>query len=866
MAAITSKVKREKASKIVHLESYTADSNLAIARPPQEKANIGAVYRMSPLAGGGGEFSTVVRNIFKNLPEGSVIQCALVVSTDHDAPEVFARGKVHGGRVVQDLIRRQKTLLESALQTGALQDMPIVNVAEVIIALAVPVSKTDDAAIEEAENLQNEFLAELRNCGFYDAVRLRPGQLIGVYRQFAKIYEKGQDEVELDPLLDLKQQVYGPDEDFDFSKNNRVGMFGDDTYCSVITCKSFPEFPFAGIMNLVSGAPFNKGETKEGGGQRNQTPFILSTTIRVANQRKEWRRVESAISSRTTAQTLPVKLGVEDSAAKLKDLLALKKKASADGNCFVHVSTNAFVFGRTAREAGEAATTIKGTLEKLSFDARFVAGNGLVRWAQALPLNFSVAIAEALQGETTTAASEIGCLLPVYGDYCGNVHPTARQTGYAYLTRRGRALYFDPFVSNSNYCGTMCAKSGAGKSFNLQYQIECDLAMGRMVILFDNGRSSEKFCVGVGGEFNAFGVEGYKPSLNPFTGLTDDEFDDQQEGITDLLVMMAYGEEKVDPGARIAVNEAVKAAWEKVKDDAEVATVIDRLQAIVRSGSEDTLQNQVVVAASNLIPRLKAFIESPTRGVYFRGRSTVDATKQLTVFELSGLGSDEHLKRCVLFCCLNALMTRVRKSTAQKRFWVDEALDLFKVESAAAAMEGLYLKGRKEKLSVWIIVQSLLALSRYEAGRVILRQSAWKMIMAQESEEIDEVVEKKVMTAFSNDGYFNKLLRGVESKKFAWSETLIMGEQIYEVGRLYVDRFTSTLFSSEGADRDEVFRLMKEGMDVLDAVKHVMGDKKGRRLEWMKDFLKMCRDHDGLPDKQIFAELEEARQLEDNPR
>ncbi|MCX4151032.1 MULTISPECIES: TraC family protein [Paraburkholderia] len=856
MAVTTSKIKTEKTSKIVNLETYTPDTRLVISRPPTEKAVIGGVYRMSPLAGGGGEFSTVVQNVFKSLPEDSVIQVCLVVSPDHEAAETFAKGKVHGGHVVQDLIERQKKLFASATKTDALQDMPMLNVSEVIIALAVPTNRVEGAALEESENLQNDFLAELRNCGFYDVERLSAAQLAGVYRKFANIYAKLQKEVQLDPFLDLKQQIYGPDEDFDFSRDRRIGAFGEDTYCAVITCKSYPEHPFHGIMNLVSGAPFNKGQTKEGGGQRNNTPFILSTTVRVGNQRKEWRRVESAIKSRTTVQNVPLKLGVEDSNAKLNDLLALKKMVSGDGNRYVHVSTTAFVFGRTPKEARVAATTLKGTLDRLEFDARLVVGNMLVRFAQMLPLNFSVKIAEALQGETTTAASEVGCLLPVYGDYLGNVNANSPITGAAFITRRGRAHYFDPFTSNSNFCGTMCAKSGAGKSFSLQYQIECDLAMGRMVILFDNGRSSKNFCRAVGGEFNEFGEGDFRPSLNPFTGLTDDEFAEQQEGITDLVVMMAYGDEKVDPGARIAVNEAVKAAWAQKNDEAEISTVIDCLRKIVESAAQDTFQNQVVIAASNVVPRLRSFIESPTRGVYFRGPSTLDASKQLTVFELASLGSDEHLKRCVLFCAMNVLMTRLRKTSAKKRFWVDEAIDLFKVESAGAAMEGLYLKGRKEKLAVWIIVQSLLALSRYAAGEVILRQSAWKMIMAQEPEEIDQVIDKKVMTAFSGDAYFAKLLRGVESKKFAWSETLIMGEQTYEVVRLYVDKFTATLFSSED-DRDEVFRLVDVGMSVIEATIRVMGDKKARLRESMLNVIRMYREHDGLTDREILAEMEE---------
>ncbi|VVE56419.1 type-IV secretion system protein TraC [Pandoraea aquatica] len=843
-------------SDVINLETYTNDSNLVVSKADSEKAYVGAVYRMSPLSGGGGEFSTVIQNAFKSVPDDSVIQVSLIVQPDHEAPETFAQGKEQGGEVVQHLIGRQKKLFTDALVTGSLSDMPILNCRTVIISLAIPNRKVDDNTLEESEHLQNEFLANIRDVGFQDVKRLSARELVGVYRWFSRIYEPNVDAA-LDPLMELKYQIFGPDETFSFI-DTRYGVFNDDTHCTAVTVKSYPEQPFHGIMNLVSGAPFNKGPTREGGGQRLDTPYILTTTVRVANQRKEWDRVESAIKSRSVVQNIPIKLGVEDPAAKLKDLLALKKQAGEDGNKFVHVSTNVFLFGRAREEVVRAAATVKGTLDKLGFDSRQVTGTGLVRWAQALPLNFSSGVANKIAGEAITTASEVGCLLPVYGDYLGNANRTFTNAGAAYMTRRGSALYFDPFISNSNYCGVMAAKSGAGKSFNLQYQILCDLAAGRTVMLFDNGRSSKKFCASVGGEFNEFGGRsGFRPSLQPFTGLSDDEFDEQQETITALLVMMAYDNEPQDPGARIATNEAVKAAWGKRSNRAEISDVIDCLVNIVEQTREDKMVTQVATAANNLIPRLRAFIQSPTRGPYFTGPSTIDPRKQFTVFELAGLGDDDHLKRCVLFCCINVLMTRIKTLPGQKRIWVDESLDLIKVESAAAAMEGLYLKGRKEKVAVWMIIQSLLKLSEFPAGSVILRQSAWKVIMAQESEEIDAVVEQKVMTAFANDPYFNRLLRSVESKKGLWSEMLIMGEETYEVCRLYVDKFTGALFSSEGDAKDAVFELMEQGMNVLDAVAQVMGDTRDRRARWMQEFIQVFTGREGMSRKEVINELKE---------
>ena len=70
----------------------------------------------------------------------------------------------------------------------------------------------------------------------------------------------------------------------------------------------------------------------------------------------------------------------------------------------------------------------------------------------------------------------------------------------------------------------------------------------------------------------------------------------------------------------------------------------------------------------------------------------------------------------------------------------------------------------------------------------------------------------------------------------AWCEViLVSNSRSYEVVRLYVDKFTGTLFSSEGDARDEVFDLMEQGIPAVDAVKRVMNSKE----EAIKDLLSM---------------------------
>lgn len=838
---LTLKYKSQKTSDFINLETYTSDSHLIVAKAEGDKIMVGRVYEMSPLSGGGSEFSAIIHNIAKTSPDDSVIQVTLFCHPDYEAPAIFKKNKTHGGELVQELIERKAALLTSALNYGWQPDIPPINVRRVFISTSTPVRSINTEFLEEAVARENHFLNNLKSCGFHDATVRSAAEVVEIYRHFADVFNP-RPTVELDPGLELKYQIFGTDNTVDF-RDPLVGQFNENTFVSCVTPKAYPRKGFHGLMNLVSGAPFNVGTAKEGGGQRILTPFIISTTIRIANQRKEYRRVDDAIRSREVTQKFIIKLGNEDPAEKLKDLLLIKKQCALDGNKFVSVSTTMFLFGRTRDQALHAASNLKGTLDKLDFDARTVRDNALVRWAQTLPLNFSPKIADKLKGETLMAASAAGALLPVFGDNLGNVNKHFQNTGNAYPTRRGNIHYFDPFVSDTHFSGLIAAEPGAGKSFALQDFINAQLAMGRSVYLLDNGRSAKKYCLSADGEYNEFGGSGkFAPSLNPFSNLTDDEFDEQKEGITSLLLLMAYDGEDPDRGAKIAMSEAVSAAYLKSQGDADIPEVIESLRSIVDNNKGSVDPDIVIRAARDLVPRLNAFINNPNRGKYFSGKGTINPTKQFCVFELGSLGDDHHLKKCVLFFVLNTLINRTKSIPGQKLIIADEAHDLIEDPTAGPAFEGIYLKGRKDGISIWIIIQSLLKLSETSAGSTILNQSAWRLILQQPPEEIDKVLSTKLISSFNDDPYFEKLIRNVRSQKNVFSEILIIGRQSYEVVRLYVDKWTATLFSSEGESRDLILQWIEQGMSPIDAVNKFLNNKDAVSSKWIKSFVEQLHD------------------------
>jgi conjugal transfer ATP-binding protein TraC len=852
----TPKIRTQRASDLVNLDAYTREDHLLFSKADGDKSYVGRVYVARPLLGGGSEFANVIVNVIKSMPDDSVIQVSLLCTPDHDAAHTFGKNKDRGSAVVTELVERQKSVFNAALEIGWKEDMPALNVRRVVISPAVPITRITPEVIEESKHQHAEFLGNIKGCGFNDARVLSAAEVVGLYREFADPFSRPR-EVELDELVEVKLQIFGPDESFDF-RDQRVGVLNGKTYCAAVTCKAFPERVNHGLMNLVSGAPFNQGPTREGGGLRIATPYVLTTTIRVANQRKEQTRLTRAIDSRKQNQKLPFKLGSEDPAAKLADLQTIQRQCAEGDNKFVYVSTTLFAYGRTAEQAVKAASAVKGTLDQLHFDGRQVVGNGVVRWAQMLPLNFSPRLANELASEALMSASAAGCLLPVYGDNLGNAGKGSTFTGAAFLTRRGSVHYFDPFVSDSNYCGTIAAMGGSGKSFLIQYLIETQLAEGTHVFALDNGRSLKKFCHAVGGEFNEFGgSNGFRPSLNPFTWLTDDEFDEQHETITALLLLMAYEDEPVAPGAKIALTEAVKAAWGQQQEECGIEDVVASLKITQASGMENSIRSDVVLAAGNLVPRLTAFIESPSRGQYFRGPGTLNPRQQFTVFELGSLGEDTHLRKCVLFFLMNLLITRIKKISGRKMILADEAHDLLEDENAAAVVEGVYRKGRKDRVAIWVVVQSLLKLAEHPAGLMIINQSAWKLILAQVHEEVEKVLAQKILSAFADDPYFCKMLKSVETRKGQFSEVLVLGTKSFEVVRLYVDRFTAALFSSEGDARDAVFEMMERGIPAVQAVQAVMGETKSTREAWLRSVVQQMKVHDGLTAAEILAEVAE---------
>ncbi len=863
MSIFRSTVETQEMSAFLAIQSYSKENNLIVSQQTGNKSFVGRVYSATPLAGGGSEFSNLISAIFKSAPDDSVMQFSLVCTPDVSLSMRYQKAKGAGNQALNELIGAQASLFKAALEPGELIDMPGVNTLSLVISFNTPVNSVSDDCLLASLDIQDEFLNGLRACGFWDARVLTPAQVIGVYRKFSNVNELDENSA-LDQNLPLNEQIFSSSDLLDF-RDPKYMQMSQGVMGRAICAKSLPETVQDGLMNLIIGAPLNSGSVKEGGGLRIATPFIWSTSIRLAKQAKESARIKRAISSRNNAKSIPKWLDFGSQKDSVIEDLKWIEEASSDGvNKYVFVNFTCFLFSKDKSQVDTASSNLKSTLNNLGFDARDVLINHGVRWAQALPLNFSASIASKLENEALMPASSAACLLPIYGDYCGNALESSgrssEKSGSVFLTRRGRAYYFDPFITNSNKNGVIFAESGAGKSFVMQYMIANHLAEGTTVFLFDNGKSTKKTCIALGGEFIEFAIERARDtSINPFTGLSSKDFNEQSENICDLLIKMCYFEEPIQAGSRIVMNEAIKSAFSQKQDYTELDDVVDALENIVENYAGGMgVEPESIAAAKNLRVRLNAFIKSPTRGPFFKGQSNLNPKNAFTVIELSALDGDPHLKQCILFFVMNTIMDRVKSREGRKIIFLDEAWQILKDEAATRAVEGFFRKIRKDNGSIWVVTQSLDDLVGNTCGEVILSQSQWKLIMKQKSEVIDKNLNTGSISRFSEDPFFIKSLKDIKTVKGKFSEILIVGDETYESVRLYVPRFASALFSSEGVERDAVFKLMNDGLNAVDAIRLVLADQKSDRARWLDAIVYKLNAEGLITSSEFITELREA--------
>lgn len=448
-------------------------------------------------------------------------------------------------------------------------------------------------------------------------------------------------------------------------------------------------------------------------------------------------------------------------------------------------------------------------------DERFLQLQGLVA---AFPLSLAdglgtdMARLKRLKTMLSTTAAHIA---PMQGEYLGGSVPHLLLVG-----RRGQPFWWSPFENSAgNHNIAICGKSGSGKSVLLQELCAALRGAGAKVVVIDDGRSFEHSVKLQGGRFVEFTLaSGF--SLNPFSMVDDARAHEDEDYRLDCFAMikamigqMARPSSAPSDTERGLIDQAVTASWEALGIGASVDDVAHALQS---SDSE---------AGRDLATAITPFCRGGSYGGFFSGKASFALDDDFTVFEMSDLASREELRSVVLSAIMfmtGQAMTRSSRGT-KKLLLIDEAWAMLKGGSMGEFVETYARTARKYGGALATATQSLNDYYKSDGARAALENSDWMLVLQQKAETIADF---RANARLDMDDRTETLIRSLKRSGTEYSEIFIKGPETEAVGRLVLDPFSATIYSSDPDTYAAIQDYEQSGHSLTDAILMVAGEGK----------------------------------------
>ena len=430
----------------------------------------------------------------------------------------------------------------------------------------------------------------------------------------------------------------------------------------------------------------------------------------------------------------------------------------------------------------------------------------LQSWLAMLPMMMTEGMFEDLKRlgrlRTMNALSAIN-LAPLLGEWKGTQRPSLLLPG-----RRGQIATWNPFDNpEGNYNVAIAATSGSGKSAFTQEYIVALLGAGGRIWVIDVGRSYEKTCKLLGGEFLEFKSD--QPiSLNLFTFI--EQMDDESlEILKPLLAAMARPQSMVTDEEMTFLEKAIKAAWDRKGKTASITTVAE------------WLESQASPICTTLAHLLYPYTKTGMYGKYFEGPCTLDIHNNFIVLELEELKQKKDLQKIVLLVLMYQISKRMYLGSRKqvKSCVIDEAWDLLggDQEGAAKFIETGYRRARRYNANFVTITQGINDYFKNATSIAAYENSAFNVILAQNREAIAQL---RSSNRFPMDDYTEKLFQSVR-RTDDYSECVIKGPQGLSVHRILFDPYSRILYSSKGDEFEAVKQLQAQGLSLQAAIEAV---------------------------------------------
>ena len=414
----------------------------------------------------------------------------------------------------------------------------------------------------------------------------------------------------------------------------------------------------------------------------------------------------------------------------------------------------------------------------------------------------------------TTVSTESGNLLPIQGEWKGTKTP-----GMLLVGKRGQVKTWSPFDNDAgNYNVAVVGRSGSGKSVFMQEMVASMKAIGGRVFIFDVGRSFEKLCEILGGEFMEFSAE-TSLCINPFSTIPVDNPEIAGEALSMLksvLPLMAAPKNGVSDKGASLLEQAMLESWNTFKNETTITHIADWLLAHKDKEAQDL--------GMSLFP----YTKDGSYGRFFNGPSTVNLDNPFIVIEMEELKERKDLQAVVVQMLIvnitNKMFLGDRKTPFQIVF--DEAWDLLQGGQGGSFMEMLARRLRKYRGGLVVGTQSLNDFYQSPGARAVFENSDTLCMLSQRDESIDLLKEQKRISMTPQK---EAQLKSVKTKQGKFAEIAVITPNGYSIERLLLDPFSLVVYSTKPEEYAAVKDLKNQGFTMDEAVSKIVATRKKRK-------------------------------------
>jgi len=791
IAAALSELQPNILANLLPYMSYDTDNELYV-----NKRSAGFILETLPLPGASEETVNILSTILTDtLPKDADLQIMLWASDKvGDVLAKFEKQRSGKGEIFEWLAKmRTDYLKQGAYQSLINNGSMLIRDFRLFFIVSLPCKDYEEVA-EELLSLREDIQSSLKSVNMPS----RPLPVEGFLSLMTDLTSPSSDplnaRVPWQELDDLASQVTNPECMIKVFPYHLSFVNENETWeARCFSVRNFPKTMAQWKMTDSIGQLFNSA-------LQIPCPFIISLNVRLLDHEQSAAKAQLQYMDKDKMARSPM-AKFNPMAGEQRNDWEFVRKRLAEGDRLVK-SFFQIVLYAPEKQAIAAERKVRDLYRANGWRMRKEAYLQLQSWLAIMPMLMTEGLYKDFEifkrFRTMTAFNAIN-IAPLQGEWKGSPSPNLLLPG-----RRGQLATWSPFDNTEgNYNVCIAAASGKGKSVFTQEYIVTIVGSGGRVWIIDIGRSYEKTCRLLGGEFIEFSLNN-PICINPFSLIHN--LDESMEMLKPLLASMARPSGKVSDEELAWLEKGIKAAWEEKGNAATITTVADWLKA------------QEAPICENLNLLLYSYTKDGMYARYFEGEANINFDNPFVVLELQELKSKKDLQRIVLLVLMYQIaeIMYMGNRSQCKSCIIDEAWDLLggDNDNAAKFIEAGYRTARRYTGNFVTITQSINDYFKNSTSTAAFDNSDNMVILGQKSEALDQVRKNERL---SMDAYTERLYKSLR-KTDEYSECVIKSPSGLSVHRIIFDPYSRILYSSKGVEFDAVKRLQAQGHSLKDAI------------------------------------------------